>query len=231
MNYKVKEFEVRAGCRDNFNAFMVNRAKFTAPNDIPYCPTTLTQIPKRIIMYDEAKRSTDYEAVVGFYQDDYKFDGKKNGIWNNSKESIKILSKFAGVITPDFSTNPDFPYPLKIYNTYRMRAFGFWLVKNGLKVVNNVRPGSEDTWEYCFDGIPKKSMVAISTVGCILRNEDRNRFKLGLDKMVEVLMPHTILVYGSAPDDIFYKHECSGIEIIPYESQISQAMQGRKSNE
>lgn len=227
MNLKTKERKKRKGCKDIFNAFMVSGGSFVSGNEIPYCPTTLAEIPKKIIMYDEAKLSTDYEAVVGFYKDDYKFDGIYRGIWNNSKDSLKILSKFAGVVTPDFSTNPDFPYPIKLYNTYRMRAFGFWLVKNGLKVVNNVRAGGPDTWDYCFDGVPKNSIVAISTVGCILRNEDRARFKLGLDKMVEVLTPHTILVYGSEPDDIFYKHKRAGTKIVSYKSQISQAMQRR----
>ena len=41
--------------------------------------------------------------------------------------------------TPDFSTYQDFPEPLKVYNTYRMRAFGYWLTKNGIKVINNIR--------------------------------------------------------------------------------------------
>lgn len=222
MKFKIKPQYKRKGCRDIFNAYMVEKATFSDENEIPYCPTTLSKIPKKIIMYDEAKKSTDYDSIVGFYKDDYKFDGNYSGIWHDGKRSLEVLSKFEGVITPDFSTNPDFPYPLRIYNTYRMRAFGFWLVKNGLKVVNNVRPGDESTWKYCFDGISKNSIVAISTLGCILRLEDRKRFKLGINKMVEVLRPHTILVYGSAPDDIFNIHKAAGINIISYESEISQ---------
>ncbi|MBQ0071515.1 MAG: DUF4417 domain-containing protein, partial [Spirochaetales bacterium] len=39
-------------------------------------------------------------------------------------------------ITPDFSTNQDFPEAIKIYATYRMRAFGYWLGREGIEVIN-----------------------------------------------------------------------------------------------
>lgn len=226
MNIITRPAKKRRGCIDIFYANMVKGDYFSEGNEIPYCPTTMGTIPKRIIPYDEAKKSKDYEATVAFYKDDYKFDGEEKGIWANRNEALKILSRFAGVITPDFSTYQDFPFPIKIYNTYRMRAYGFWLVKNGLQVVNNVRWGGPETWSYCFDGIPKQSMVAISTVGCIKRNGDRERYKMGLAKLVEVLEPHTILVYGNCPNDIFKKYKDMGINIVAYESQISRAMRG-----
>ncbi|MBQ0071809.1 MAG: DUF4417 domain-containing protein [Spirochaetales bacterium] len=55
------------------------------------------------------------------------------------KSALKILRHFSGVITPDFSTNQDFPEAIKIYATYRMRAFGSWLGCEGIEVINNVR--------------------------------------------------------------------------------------------
>ena len=44
----------RSGCRDVFNAYMCENAKYDA-HDIPFCPTTATQVPKTIIPWDEAK--------------------------------------------------------------------------------------------------------------------------------------------------------------------------------
>lgn len=103
-------------------------------------------------------------AFVCWFIDDYKFDGPR-GIWHDSAHVLKVLRHFAGAITPDFSTYQDFPEPLKIYNTYRMRAFGYWLGKNGIPVINNVRWGTPESWRYCFDGIPDNSIVCIGTVG------------------------------------------------------------------
>ncbi len=86
-----------------------------------------------MISYSDAKilcnnfkryKNFSVDAFVHFYVDDYKFDSN-NGIWADWRKALKILKHFAGIITPDFSTNSDFPEPLKIWNTYRMRAFDY----------------------------------------------------------------------------------------------------------
>ncbi len=125
--------KVRKGCVDMWNAFMVRGAAFTN-NDIPYSPTTAFTVPVSLVSYEEAKTihknamhngHTDYivKAFVHFFLDDQKFDGKRTGIWWYPEKALEILRHFAGVITPDFSTNADFPEPIKRYNFYRMRAF------------------------------------------------------------------------------------------------------------
>ena len=154
----------RPGCKDTWNAFMVDGAKF-GKHDIPFCPTTATHIPKRQVTWEEAKqihkkhiarKEYDYyeDAFVNWNLDDYKFDGT-HGIWHDYKFVLKVLRHFAGAITPDFSTNQDFPEAIKIYATYRMRAYGYWLGREGIEVINNVRWGTEETFRYCFEGIPR----------------------------------------------------------------------------
>ncbi|MBQ9815135.1 MAG: DUF4417 domain-containing protein [Lachnospiraceae bacterium] len=231
----------RSGCRDVWNSFMCDGASFT-DNDIPICPTILTSIPKELITFTEAKQLHNnlsklnkeyfYNAFVCFYIDDYKFDGQYKGIWNNPINTLKILKHFKGIITPDFSTYQDFPYPIKLYNTYRMRTFGFWAGRHGLEVVNNVRWGSKETFQYCFDGIEKNSVVAIGTVGGSPRRIiDRKRFENGLYKMVELLNPRTILIYGSASADCFSLLSSMGINIISYPSRTAKIFEGRKKHE
>lgn len=110
-----------------------------------------------------------------------------------------MLRHFAGTITPDFSTNQDFPKPWKTFNTYRMRAYGHWLGRLGHQVINGVRWGTAETYEYCFEGIPRRSVVCVGTVASGLKLV-RNRpvFEEGLREMLRVLRPHTVVVYGSA---------------------------------
>lgn len=161
--------------------------------------------------------------------DDYKFDGAK-GIWNNSAYALKVLCHFAGVITPDFSTYQDFPEPLKIYNTYRMRVFGYWLGKNGIAVINNVRWGTSETWWYCWDGIPDNSIVAIGTVGGSPHKLiDRQRFEEGLERFVLERRPHTIIIYGSANYPCSDKLWERGIKVISYPSQPALAFERRQA--
>jgi len=128
---KEKENKPRKGCKDVFNAFMLEGAKFVGKEDIPFCPTTAKEVPSRLVAYDITKNLKDKKGFVHFYLDDQKFDGK-SGIWHESKKALERLKGFDGIITPDFSTNQDFPAPIKKYNTYRMRSFGYWAGKNGI---------------------------------------------------------------------------------------------------
>ncbi|MDO4483963.1 MAG: DUF4417 domain-containing protein [Clostridia bacterium] len=236
-NIKVND-SVRPGLKDIWNAFMADGAMF-GKHDIPFCPTTAKTLPSALITWEEAKaiykkhialKKYDFthDAYVCFYIDDQKFDGPR-GIWHDCKQALRVLRHFAGAITPDFSTYQDFPEAIKIYATYRMRLYGYWLGKNGLPVINNVRWGTEETFDYCFEGIPQNSIVAIGTVGGGPRKLiNRERFEAGLFAMVKQLQPHTILVYGSARGACFDKLRSRGINIIFFSSKTAQVFEGRE---
>lgn len=222
----------RTGCKDIWNAYMCQDA-FYDSYDIPFCPTTATRLPEKIITWVEAKdiyrknitkRNKNFyvNAFVCWYIDDYKFNLYR-GIWHDSKFALKVLSHFAGAITPDFSTYQDFPEAIKIYNTYRMRAFGYWLGKNGIPIINNVRWGTPESYRYCFSGIPANSIISIGTCGgSPYKLIDRKRFEDGLDALVKILTPHTIIVYGSANYPCFQKLISKGINVFSYPSRKSQ---------
>ena len=233
--------EVRSGLKDAWNAFMCEGATFSA-SDIPFCPTTGMEVPHDIVTWEEAKSIYKkalgrddcdffYDAYVCWYLDDVKFDGPR-GIWRDCRHTIKVLRHFAGAITPDFSTNQDFPEPLKVYSTYRMRAFGFWLRQEGIAVINNVRWRTEESYRYCFDGLPENSILAIGTVGGSPRKlKDRYRFKHGLEEMVNRLHPHTIIVYGSANYPCFDTLVKKGVVVISCPGQTAQAFGRGKRHE
>ena len=232
---------IRSGCKDIWNAYMCSGVVY-GNHDIPHCPTTATTPPNNIITWSEAKAIYKKQntrgnhefledAFVCWYEDDYKFDGQK-GIWHDSDYTLKVLRHFAGAITPDFSTYQDFPEPLKIYNTYRMRTYGYWLGRNGIAVINNVRWGTPETYNYCFVGIPKNSMVAIGTCGGNPRKLiNRRCFEVGLCELVKVLSPHTIIVYGSADYPCFERLKNNDIRIIKFPSKTARAFEGRNGGE
>ena len=222
--------EPRKGCKDNWNAFMTKGARYTV-NDIPICPSTEEASPKGLVGYDETKKLPHTDFFVHFYMDDYKFDGKR-GIWQEPYKALERLKNYAGVITPDFSPYQDMPEPLKVYNTFRSRAFGYWLTTQGIKVINNVRWGTSETYRYCFDGIPLHSTVAIGTVASGLRRlENRSRFEEGLKEMVGRIEPKKIIIYGSARYKCFEELRESGIEIVSFSSKTAEAFERRKNHE
>lgn len=225
---------IRKGCKDIWNAFMVRGATFTE-NDIPCCPTTAYTLPDTVISYDEAKQihkktlrngQTNYfiNSFIHFWIDDYKFDGIRTGIWAMPFKALTIIKHFSGIITPDFSTNSDYPEPIKKYNTYRMRAFGFWISNQNIPVINNVRWGTEETWSYCWDGIPQNSIIAIGAAASGLKKSiNRPLFEVGLQETVKQLRPSAIIIYGAPNYPIFDTLRKQNIVIKTFHSKMDLA--------
>ena len=111
-----------------------------------------------------------------------------------------------------------------------MRTYGYWLGKNKVHTVNNVRWGTAETWRYCWDGIPDNSIVCIGTVGGNPRKLiDCKRFEEGLEELVRVRSPHTILVYGSANYPCFDELINQGIKVIAYPGRTALAFERRRT--
>ena len=230
----------RAGCKDVWNAFMVQNAKFTE-NDLPIS-YGITAPPKKLVSFERAKtlyreksaKEPDFheEGFVHFYVDDYKFDSRRESIWTFPEKAFEIIRHFDGIITPDFSTNIDFPKYLKQFNTYRMRAYGSWMSDLGFPFIHNVRWGEEETWEYCFDAIPTGEVVAVGTVASGIRQlVNRPLFENGFRRMIEIIKPKIIVVYGSYNYAVFREAEKNGICIITFPSDTSQGYKGGDRNE
>lgn len=231
----------RKNCKDMWNAFMVQGCEFS-PNDIPLCPSTTDEFPDSIITYSEAKsiynkaiktdKAFHYDSFVCFYEDDQNFDGP-NGIWNRPKRAYEILKHFEGIIAPDFSTYLDFPKPIKIYNLYKMNAFGYWygqICKK--KVIASARWGFEDSFSYCFDGIKEGDIVSIGILASGLQSKvNQELFERGLNHLITAKSIKKIILYGSGNyrflDNFF---DDSNLETREYECRTHKAFR-RKLDE
>lgn len=185
---------------DDFHAFLTEGARFVGEPGIPeLMDMNNTQVPKRLIRYTDLSKETDYHGYVHFYIHDNKFSSLLTLI----KRKLPLLQKCDGVISIDFSMLIGQSKCLQQTNVYFNRAFCFYLQKQGIPVIPNIRWSDESSYSYCFLGVPQNSIVAISTHGCIRRKADKARFKHGLIAMLETLHPRTVIVHGYMPNAIF----------------------------
>lgn len=188
---------------DGFWSYLTKGARIVGEAGIPMLMNTNNvQVPKGLIPYDKAKKCIYRERYIHFYI----FDKYFNSILTATKRNLNLLKSYAGVITPDFSILINQSKCLQETNTYFNRAVGFYLQKQGIPVIPNVRWGDKSTYDFCFLGIPKNSIVAISTHGCIRNKELREIFKKGLYRMLKTIEPIDVVVYGSKAEDIFDKY-------------------------
>ena len=158
-----------------------------------------TQVPRKMIPFEKAKRVSDKRQFVHFYMHDKYF----SNVLTATTKYVDLLKEFDGVITPDCTMLVGQAPCIQQVNTYFNRAVGFYLQKQGIPVIPNIRWSDKKSFEYCFLGVPKNRIVSISTHGCLRSKRDKELMRLGTEEMIKVLEPTDILVHGYMPDDVF----------------------------
>ena len=185
----------KLGYENSTIAIFAGEGKF----DIPIIePTTITE--SNFIGFNEAMSSKKTDCGIHFFLDDYQFIR----LWNNPNRYMNLLKKFNCVLSPDFSLYADFPKALQIYNYYRKHWIGAYLQLNGIEVIPTICWSDEKSFEWCFDGEPQHSTVAVSSVGTQNNKIAKELFLKGYNEMMKRLQPETIIFYGKVPK------ECTG---------------------
>lgn len=134
------------------------------------------------------------DKIVHFYLDDYQFER----VWNDPERYVPILRRFKAVLAPDFSMYMDFPKAVQIFNHYRKQWCAAYWQLEGIPVIPTIGWSDEESFSWCFDGVPKHSLVCISTVGGFGNHGEHNKkaWLAGYEKCLEVLDPSEILLFG-----------------------------------
>jgi len=191
--------------------------------DIPIIETAVG-IPPSLLPFTKRKKEQGSSHWIHFYESDDKFEN----LWTNPQGHVESLKRFNGIISPDFSIYADSPLPTQLHNKYRNHAVAYWLSTQGIPVIPNVRWSNEQSYDFCFRGIEKNGIVAIGTHGQMKATANRELFLKGLPVMISTLSPHTIIVYGSAPDDVFGKYKTSDMNIVVFPSETARYHERQK---
>ena len=192
---------------EGFRVSLVETAFFDGKFESPHidAPNKII-IPKGMIPFSLREQSRNIDDFVCFYEYDVNF----REILINTEKYVDDLKRFPGIVTPDCSLYLDAPLCVQIADIYLNRAVGYYLSKQGIYVIPNIRWGDERTYtadffgeKVAFQGVDKHSIVSIGTYGQIKTAESKRYFREGLEEMLKELEPEVVLVYGSMPDKIF----------------------------
>ncbi len=95
------------------------------------------------------------------------------------------------------------------HNIYMNRWLGCLWQSHGCVALPTVSWAQEDTYDICFSGVEKGSIVIISTLGC---EDNQDIFIKGYKEMIRRINPSLVIVYGKMLDGIYgrfinYKYE------------------------
>ena len=169
----------------------------------------------RLIGFDKTsmENNNHLNRMVHFFLYDYKFDR----VWENPDADLEKLKRYRAVLTPDFSVYREMAPVMQLYNTFRNRWCGAYFASKSIRAISSVSWGDENTFEFCFDGIEKGSVVAVSTymVSEHDNHHDQKEFFLkGYNEMLKRIEPEKIICYNEPfpemrGDIVFVDYELS----------------------
>lgn len=176
-------------------------------------------VPKELIGFNYMMTSENKNCGVHCFVDDYQFER----LWNTPEKYIERLKEYKVILSPDFSLYMDMPMAMKVWNVYRSRLLGHYWQSEGIKVIPTISWAEEETYSFCFDGIPEGSIVAVSTIGVKKQSEAFKIWESGMKAMIEKIKPKIILVYGGKLDFDYGK-----IKVIYFKNKVTERLKGYK---
>lgn len=177
--------------------------------DMPLLMPYDGELPESLISYSQRNQAM-YACGIHCFEYDFKIEG----VWNNPNRSIACLQKYQSVMGPDFSVFVDQPRAVNVWNIYRNRWVSSFWQANNINVIPSASWGNVDSFEYCFDGLPVNSVIAI---GHIVLGKDRaykRLYRTGVEALIERKSPSKLIVYGSPLDFD------PGVDLVLYEGSL-----------
>lgn len=136
-------------------------------------------------------KTFDYANVnktIHFFIDDHNFEK----VYSNPLKYCKALAKYKYILSPDFSLYSSMPYPIQLHNVFKNRWCGAYWQRFGLRVIPTISWSTKESYSFCFTGVEKGAIVAVSTLAC---KKSKEQFLEGYNMMLEVIEPSLIYCY------------------------------------
>lgn len=135
-------------------------------------------------------QSSNRQKGVHHYVDDYRF----NSIYDHPQRSLETYSQYNFLISPEYSTFADMDLWRQIESTGKNRWVGAFWQNAGLLVVPAICWSTPRSYEFCFDAVEHKSVVAVGMIEC---KREKKAFLHGYDAMLERIDPSAIIILGT----------------------------------
>lgn len=119
---------------------------------------------------------------------------------------------------------------MQLYNVFRNRWCGAYWASKGIRVIPTVNWGDESTFDFCFEGIEKGSVVAVSTYMASEHDNSRDQkewFMAGYNEMLRRIEPEKIICYNTPfpemqGDIVYVDYERSSWKYMSYERSFQK---------
>lgn len=167
---------------------------------IPLCTYgggAITDPTTTLFLWRSVATNKARDATICFFLNDERLER----LWRVPSQYAHEFAAcgIAAAVEPDFSIWSDRPQIEGIFNTYRKRVISRIFQGCGIKIIPNLNWSNEDSYDFCFSGIPENAPLAFTECRTASSStEDRRAFLSGLHAGVTRLRPKTLVIYGGS---------------------------------
>lgn len=177
-------------------------------------PNSEIALPKTLTPFDKVTlKSADKDSFVHFYLEDGKFVNRLL----NAPSYVERFRRYGGIISPDPSIYINSPDYLAKTSVWYNRIIASFYQRQDIPVIFNIRFGGPETYDFCFSGIPKGSVISFGTHGAVKNRTLRLTLEKGIYAAMEIIEPSKVIIYGTDPFDLPHKFKHITFQIIPSE--------------
>lgn len=193
-NYQEEVSQTRRRKQSYQNINLTNNFNLVGKYELPQVNPYIGEIPSTLTPYS-MKNTGNKGGAVHFFIDDYRFTGMF--MWGNLQQYTEKVAPYKMVIAPDFSVYLDQSRTLNLFQLYQNRFVSAYWQSVGLQVIPSVSWGNADSFEYCFEGLPKHSVLAIGGLGNAHHSSMIQLWEYGVKQTIERLNPTALIIYGA----------------------------------
>ncbi|MDE6079803.1 MAG: DUF4417 domain-containing protein [Duncaniella sp.] len=177
------------------NMHLMDGMNMSDPNGFPYLKPFNGNIDHEFIPFSKRRSVNPEDFGVHFFEDDYKF---KTATWHKLEQTTFKLHSYRTLMCPDHSLfiEEDLYSFLNKESVYRSRFAGAYWQNCGYDVIPTASWGGADSFDYCFESLPKKSIIAVCGVGFDSCRNARDLWEYGLRELELRVEPTKLLIYG-----------------------------------
>jgi hypothetical protein len=181
-------------------------------------------------------RSTATQRARGGTLAFFLSDDRLEPLWSRPERySTEFrLQGVGAVVEPDFSLWTDDSLEEQLFNVKRKKIVSRQWQEAGLLVAPCLNWASEESFAFCFSGVPSHCSVAF--VECRTASssaEDKKAFLRGLHEAVRQISPQTLVIYGGVPNEWWIRRDlpAGATRFVFLESWTDSRAKVRKAQE
>lgn len=170
---------------------LLNGIKFETNTSLPILDSYTGSLDYDFVSYPKRHNAQPSNTILHFFSDDHTFER----IWDKLDETTMAMRNFAVRTAPDFSMWQDVPESINYINLYKSRFCAAYWQLNGFPTIPTVSWGSIRSFQYCLNGLPRHSILAVCGTGN-RRKEDFALWCRAISLTEDALAPIHFLIYG-----------------------------------